>query len=224
MSHIKYLQEKDSPLARMRQYLDNKMLPGDEKLAQQILLSAEVYYLDPDTDLLYHINRQATRPRDPYRLQLVVPKSLHREILIWAHDDITGGHLGTSKTFEKILQRYFWDGMYADVRHWCKSCISCSTRKSPKHPHKAPLIPIPVEGPFDRLAVDCLGPFPLSLLGNRYAVVFSDYLTKWPEAFAVPDVKAPTIARLLINEVMFRHSSPRTLLSDRGTNFLSFLV
>ena len=65
---------------------------------------------------------------------------------------------------------------------------------------------------------------PLSNSGNRYIVVFSDYLGRWPEAFAVPNTKAATISNLLVDEIISRHSAPRTLLSDRGKNFLSDIV
>ena len=101
--------------------------------------------------------------------------------------------------------------MFTDIQHWVKSCV-------------APLLPIPVEGAFDRVAVDCLGPFPESYSGNRYVVVFSDYLTRWPEAFAVPTIDAPVIASSLYNEICCRYGAPRTLLSDRGKNFLSKLI
>jgi transposase InsO family protein len=97
-------------------------------------------------------------------------------------------------------------------------------RKTPRNRKKARLLPIPVEGPFDRVAVDCLGPFPESYSGNRYVVVFSDYLTRWPEAFAVSTTEATVIAKLLVNDIFCRHGAPKTLLSDRGRNFLSTLV
>lgn len=45
---------------------------------------------------------------------------------------------------------------------------------------KAPLTPIPVAGPFDRMGVDIIR-FPKSYSGNQCAVVFMDYLTEWPE-------------------------------------------
>ena len=82
----------------------------------------------------------------------------------------------------------------------------------------------PVGQAFDRVAVDILGPLPLSKLGNRYIIVFSDYLTRWPEAFAIPTMDAPLIAKLFFQEIICRHGSPRTLLSDRGKNFLSKLM
>ena len=74
------------------------------------------------------------------------------------------------------------------------------------------------------MAVDVLGPFPPSGKGSRYIVVFSDYLTRWVEAFSVPSVQAIVIARLLVDEIISRHGAPRLVLSDRGTNFLSKVV
>ena len=64
----------------------------------------------------------------------------------------------------------------------------------------------------------------LSHCWNQYAVVFQDYLTKWPEVFAVEDQKADTIARLLVQNVVARHGVPQRLLSDRGSNSPSLLV
>ena len=49
-----------------------------------------------------------------------------------------------------------------------------------------PLTPIPVEGPFHRMGVDVIQ-FTRSHVGNQYVVVFTDYLTKWPEVFATKD-------------------------------------
>ena len=59
------------------------------------------------------------------------------------------------------------------------------------------LTPIPVGGPFDQLGVDVLQ-LPLSKRGNKYAVVFMDYHTKWPEVFPAKDQSAYTIAKLLV--------------------------
>ena len=88
---------------------------------------------------------------------------------------------------------------------------------------RPPLTPIPVSGPFDRIGVDIIQ-FPRSKRGNQYAVVFVDYLTKWPEVFAVPDQSAATVAKLLVEEVVSRHGVPTEVLSDRGRAFLSGLM
>ena len=97
-------------------------------------------------------------------------------------------------------------------------------KKIPRRVHKAPLLPIPVQGAFDRIAMDALGPFPPSHDGHRYIIVFSDYYTRWPEAFALPSIKAQRIAELLVNEIVARHGAPRALLSDRGPNFMASII
>ena len=81
-----------------------------------------------------------------------------------------------------------------------------------------------MEGSFARLAVDVLVPFPVTDSGSRYVVDFSDYYTRWPEAFALPSCEAHRIASLLINEIMTRHSAPRCLPCDRGRSFLAAIV
>ena len=83
--------------------------------------------------------------------------------------------------------------------------------------------PIPVGGPFHRVGVDILK-LPQTTKGNSYVVVFVDYLTKWPEAFALPDQKAQTIAQVFCEQIICRHGIPEQLLSDRGSNFLSELM
>ena len=64
---------------------------------------------------------------------------------------------------------------------------------------------------------------PRTRKGNRYIVVFVDYLTKWYEAFATLDHEATTIAELLIKHVVCRHGVLE-MLSDRGVDFLPGLL
>ena len=140
------------------------------------------------------------------------------------HDDpLTGAHLGFEKTYAKLRERYFWEGMKADVLAWISLCTMCAALPARNSFLRAPLQSIQVTAPFELLAVDIMGPFPKSDRGNEYVVVFSDYLTRWPEAFAVAHIDAESIAELLVTEIISRHGSPRRLLSDQGTQFTSEL-
>ena len=223
VQHLHSLQRQDKDLCDVIQYLEFSTLPINDNKARSLLLTIDSYYLD-ENGILCHLWTPGKRRAQTLVSQVVIPASLRHELLTACHDDPTAGHLSTLKTYEKVRMRYFWNGMFKDIEHWCHSCIDCAMKKIPRGKRKAPLLPIPVEGAFDRVAVDALGPFPATNDGNRYILVFSDYYTRWPEAFAVPSIDAPRVANLLVNEILARHGSPRTLLSDRGSNFLSSVV
>jgi len=74
------------------------------------------------------------------------------------------------------------------------------------------------------MAGSVVGHLPQSQKGNMYILVMCDYLTKWLEAYAIPNHKAETIARIFVEEIVFRYGVPRKLLTDRGTEFLSTLI
>ena len=44
------------------------------------------------------------------------------------------------------------------------------------------------------VAIDILGPLPVTLAGNKYILVAADYFSKWIEAYAIPNQEATTIA------------------------------
>ena len=108
---------------------------------------------------------------------------MNYEILSSLHNHVDGAHFDVHKTFQKLKQRYWWPSMFKDVERWCKSCVGCAMKKSPRNTKRAPLLPLPVEGAFDRVAVDVLGPFKPSNRQNRYIVLCCDYLTIGVEHF-----------------------------------------
>lgn len=64
-----------------------------------------------------------------------------------------------------------------------------------------------------------MGPIPLSEPGNMYVIVCTDYMTKWVETRALPVQTAEEIARFLEEQIVLRHGTPKTVLTDRGTPF-----
>ena len=158
------------------------------------------------------------------RYCLVVPYALRQNVLRMCHDDMGGGHLGIKKTWPKIKERFYWATMYKDTVRWLKSCRLCAMRKTPKVT-KIPLgIIDEADKPFDMVGVDLLGPLPETPRGNKYACVFSDYNSRWPEVAALKDKKTTSVAKCYINEVVSRHGGSKTLLSDQGGEFRSNLV
>ena len=144
-------------------------------------------------------------------------------LLSETHDGKFAGHFGEQKVYNLLRKMYWWDGMRADIRRYCRSCLICATRKGTGRATRPPLQPISVGGPFHRVGVDVLQ-LPKTFDGNCYVIVFADYLTKWEEAFPTNDQKAETIAKLFVENIVCHHGVPEELLSDRGSNFLSELI
>ena len=84
----------------------------------------------------------------------------------------------------------------------------------------APLHPIQVKGAFHWVAMDIIGPMTETARGNKYIIIFIDYLTKWVEARPLPNQTAPVVAKAFIEDVVCRHGIPETILSDRGPQFM----
>ena len=47
---------------------------------------------------------------------LVVPTDTRNEILHLAHDDLSAGHLGLTRTFDHLQHRFYWPGTREGVQ------------------------------------------------------------------------------------------------------------
>ena len=143
-------------------------------------------------------------------------------VLYMVHNDPTSGHFGTEIMFNKIRTRYYWPQMYENIREYVKNCDSCQRRGKPQT-HQL-LHPIPVHSPFYQIGIDFVGPLPKTSNGNKYIIVAMDYLTKWPEAKAVPRATAEETEKFIYEDIICRHGCPQKILTDRGTHFNNQII
>ena len=81
-----------------------------------------------------------------------------------------------------------------NVKEFCRGCTNCQ-QTSPNKRNRASLIPLPfISEPFQRIAMDIVGPLPRSQSGHRYILVVCDYATRYPEAIALKSIDAERIA------------------------------
>ena len=224
MGKVKAGQRSDENTAGIISYLEKKELPLDVLRAERLRAKASSFMLG-DNGLLYHIwQPTAVQQKMDVRKQLVIPKTMKYDVMVQHHESYVGGHFGAQRTYEAVRERYWWDGMYADIERYCKACEVCSRRKTPHRQQQAMLGTLVIgRYPFERMGIDCVGPLPESINGNKYIVVITDSFTRYPEAWAVADIKEETIAQLLVEEICCRYGCPKYLHSDRGSNFLSAL-
>ena len=153
--------------------------------------------------------------------QIVVPASLKQLIMEETHAGALAGHFSAQILYKIISQRWWWKNMYKDLMEYARNCPQRTVVERSEQKQIPPLVPIPVDHPFQILGVDIME-LPLTTKGNKYLIVFQ--VTKWPMAFPTPDQKAERIAWLLVEEIVPQFGVPEALLSDRGTNLLSILM
>ena len=159
----------------------------------------------------------------PEKLQLLVPYILREEVLAECHSSILAAHFGIEKSTQTIKRRFYWYRLSRDVKRHIQECPVCDVNKHPHRPLRAALNDYRVGAPMDRVAIDIMGPLPISQSGNSYLLVLGDYFTRWMEAYPIPDQQAETVARKLVNEFISRFGVPLEIHSDQGRNFESEL-
>ena len=155
--------------------------------------------------------------------RIVLPEPLVKPALQRLHDGVEGSHLGQLKTLRKVQARFWRPGLAKTVKDYCAACLTCAACKPPRKTPKAPLRPIPSSYPFQRLHIDIIGPLPRTKRGNRYILTVQCSFTKWVEAYAIPNQRAKTCARVLVDNWVYRYGAPDTIHSDQGRNFESHL-
>lgn len=122
------------------------------------------------------------------------------------------------------MRHFLCPGIFTDISEYCRSCPECQKGMQKGRITRAPLISIPpIEEPFQRIAIDCVGPLPLTNNRNRYILVCIDYATRYPEAIPLKNQEAETVADALIS-MFSRVGVPKELLTDQGSNFMSDLI
>ncbi|XP_070174274.1 uncharacterized protein [Littorina saxatilis] len=157
--------------------------------------------------------------------QLVVPSEFQNEVMRLAHDAPMAGHLGGTRTRNRIWTEFYWPGMCPDIRRYVASCDACQRTTAKGKVKPVPLERMPlIDVPFKQVAVDIIGPIhPPSDRGHRFILVTVDYATRYPEATPLKKIDTPHVAEALW-ENWTRVGIPEKVLSDNGTQFKSEMM
>lgn len=130
--------------------------------------------------------------------RLYLPSPNRKAMLNMLYNDLMMGHLGINKTLPRIVERFIWMRLRKDVQSWVKACTRCQRKKFPaRWKRQSNLEQIIVYQPWKLVAFNIM-PLPVIKSGNKYVVVFTDYLTRWVKAFAIRHADATTIANLFV--------------------------
>ena len=163
-----------------------------------------------EDDLLYYV----TDPDGEPLVRLYIPEHLELAVIGQYHDD--NGHMGVDKTYEAIKAKYYIPCLYQKLTSYIAKCVTCQTRSLRKQ--KPPLGEMEQPPyPFAKISMDISGPYPTSLSGNRYVLSLVDHYSGWPEAYALPDKTAQSIAHVVLDEFFPRYGCPCEMVTDNGT-------
>ena len=156
--------------------------------------------------------------------RIVVPEFYRNEILRIGHTIPLSGHLGNTKTFDRIAAHFFWPGLASDVQRYCATCPECQLVARKLKSQRAPLHPVEVvDEPFKKIAIDIVGELPRSTTGYKYILTIVDYATRYPEAIPLRTTTSKAVADALI--LFFsKVGIPCEIVSDQGSNFISKLM
>jgi len=134
------------------------------------------------------------------------------DILKSCHDEPCGGHFATKRTAFKILNLgYYWPFIFKDSKKYVKSCDSYQRMGRPTATDEMPLQPQVHLEPFEKWALDFIGPINPTSKGKKYILVCTDYVTKWAKAKALVQAIEQTVVNFLFEEIVVRYGVPREI-------------
>lgn len=168
---------------------------------------------DDDAGLWYFQERVAV-PDD---------KNLRQAIIAELHDCPSAGHLGVTKTLQRVARRFYWPHMGRSVHTYVTACSKCQLNKPS---HQVPLgtlqpLPVPADK-FEMITMDFITDLPLVSSGFDAVFTVVDRLTKLTRFIPIrKDATAKDVAIVFRREWVKLFGIPKVIVSDRDPKFVS---
>jgi len=160
-----------------------------------------------------------------FKNRLVVPKDLElrKRILDEAHLSRYSIHPDSNKMYQDLRQRLWWTRMKREIAQYVSECDICKRVKA-SHLRLAGLLqPLTIPlGKWEDISIDFIIGLPKTAKGYDSIWVVVDRLTK--SAHFIPfkiGYKSHQYAELYIARIVSLHDIPKTIISDRGSQFVA---
>ena len=158
-------------------------------------------------------------------LQVLLPEQLV-DSFIEAHHGSQDKHPGITKVIQQCREKYYYPGLAAKIAKHINQCTKCmQTKRTDNRLLTPPLLDTSklALGPEDALQMDIV-PFDEPSNGFTAIVTAMDIFSRYLFTYCVTKIDAKTIARVLV-DIMTRHAYlPTTIITDKGTQFMSRVV
>lgn len=154
--------------------------------------------------------------------RLWIPSQLTPTLIEQAHTSDEGLHHGTQKILYKLKQLYFWPKMGSQVAEFIRNCEKCKLVKTTNNILRPQMGQVfNVVKPFQHIYMDFIGPYPRTKAGYTQVLVVLDQLTKFPIIAPLRKATSLTTIEALEKLVFSTFNVPETILTDKGSQFMS---
>ena len=156
----------------------------------------------------------------------VVPMCLRAMVLRTFHGLPLSCHPGRRKTLQALIERYWWPGMRQDVTRWCRACLHCARRKTPRPLRAgAPAIITNAPHPWHTACMDLQDTRAAKTAdgstGPAALLTIIDLFSRYGIAIPLPNKSPVAVATALFRHFYTRFGRPRRIMVDRGGEFIN---
>lgn len=131
------------------------------------------------------------RARADGQEKIVGPVSLRSAVMQRKHDNQTAGHPGKSCMFAAMRSFFYRPAMAVDIADHVRECHPCARSRLSLHRRATPIELFQPDGPNELVAIDLLGPLPITIEGNKDSLVISNRFTKLSRRVALLICRSP---------------------------------
>jgi predicted SPOUT superfamily RNA methylase MTH1 len=157
------------------------------------------------------------------RLVVPVDPEIKKIILDEAHQSKFSIHPGSTKMYQDLKKNFWWSNKKVDIAKYVTECDTCHRMKASHLKLAGVLQPLSIPmWKWDDISMDFIAGLPLTARKKYSIWVIVDRLTKTAHFIAVHTTySVQQYAELYMDHIVCLHGIPKTIISDRGTQFVA---
>jgi hypothetical protein len=157
--------------------------------------------------------------------RIVVPKDhpLRKQILDEAHLSKFSIHPGSTKIYQDLRQHFWWTRMKREIAKYVSECDTCQRVKASHLKASGTLQPLPIPSwKWEDISMDFIVGLPNTSQKHDSIWVIIDRLTKTAHFLPVHTTySVKKYAEVYLDQIVRLHGVPKTIISDRGPQFIA---